>query len=136
MADAHHKVEQGRAETALHHVQAAVNAGDNVADKYKSYVKNLPMLIQINGLGTALTFAKAKGTGGSDEARAYALIYKQIDEWLSDESNAYVFANSDSSGDLVERLVTLESKAHRAATRETLLLLHWLRRLADGMITS
>lgn len=134
MADAHHKVEQGRAQKALHHVQAAVDTGNDVADKYKSYVKNLPMLIQVNGLGTALTFAKAKGTGSGAEAQAYALIYDQVDEWLSDESNAHVFANSDSSGDLVERLVTLESKAYRAATRETLLLLHWLRRLADGYI--
>ena len=134
MADAHNKVEQGRAETALHHVQAAVDAGNEVADKYKSYVKNLPMLIQVNGLGTALTFVKAKGTGSSNEAQAYALIYDQVDEWLGDASNAYVFAGSDSSGGLVERLVTLDSKAYRAATRETLLLLHWLRRLADGYI--
>lgn len=131
-----HTVEQGRAQTAFEHVQKAESMGSDVADKYKSYVKKLPTLIQVNGLGTALTFVKGKsGSGGSDE-QAYRLLYDQIESWLQSEQNAYLFVNAAQGGDLVHKITSLDSATYRAATREVMRLLHWLRRLVDGYITS
>lgn len=129
-----HTIEQGRAKQAFEHVQEALDEGKDTAKNYKSYVKKLPALIQTNGLGTAMAFVKSKGGGGSD-GTAYQLLYDHISQWLFADTNAYLFDGSNVSGsDLVSHLVALDSDMYRAVTRETLLLLQWLRRLADGMV--
>lgn len=128
-------IENGRARQALEDVTEAAEAGDNVADKYGSYVKNLPALIQTNGLGTAMAFVKSKGTGSGTDATAYALLYQHVSGWLQAETNEHLLAGADTdSDDLVAQLVSLESTPYRMATRETYTYLHWLRRLADGTL--
>lgn len=131
-----HTIEQGRAKTAFAHVQKAEQMGGDAPDKYKSYVKKLPTLIQVNGLGTALTFVKGKSGPDGDDARAYQLLYDQIESWLLSDSNAHLFANAARGGDLIHKVTSLDSPTYRAATREVMRLLHWLRRLVDGYITS
>lgn len=137
MAMKRHKVEQGRAHQALLFVQEARDRSGEVAEKYRSYVKDLPTLIQTNGLGAALAFIKAKGTKSGDDATAYGLLYDHVSQWLHEEKNEYVLAGSESdSDDLVELVVAMDSASYRMATREVMTLLNWLRRLAEGVISN
>lgn len=103
-------------------------------DKYKSYVKKIPMLIKTNGLGSTLAFIKSKRkkTGeNSDPKNAYDLIYQQIKQWLVDEKKLLNIGKDD---DLVEKIISLDSPMYRAITNEVLSLFNWLKRFADGLI--
>lgn len=135
MADPRHKVEQGRAHQALQFVQESVDEGDKVASRYRAYVKNLPMLIKTNGLGSALAFVKAKAQDTHPEGPAYRLLYGHLQTWLQSEQKEHLLATAEAeSDDLVEQLVSMESASYRAVTMEVMNLLNWLRRLADGQI--
>ncbi len=118
-------LEQGRAAAAYGYVKDAVGQlGDKRKKEYKSYVKKLPVMIKTNGLGQTLAFIKAKGSD------AYSKIYEQLKDWLSRCPNPIIGGGSD----LVEAVINLDSGEYRAATSETLSLLKWMRRFADGMI--
>lgn len=135
MADPRHKVEQGRAHRALAFVQESVGEGDEVASRYRVYVKNLPMLIKTNGLGSALAFVKAKAQDSPPEGTAYDLLYDHVERWLQSEQKRHLLASAEADADdLVEQLVSMESSSYRAVTMEVMNLLNWLRRLADGII--
>ncbi len=123
-------LEQGRASQAYDYVRKAKEKGVNISKDYKSYVKKLPVVIKTNGLGQTLAFIKSKQKGEAD-GNAYNLIYKQLGEWLKDCPNAVIPKNGD---DLIEAVINLSSQDYRVATSETLALLNWMRRFADGMI--
>jgi len=108
-------------------------------DKYKSYVKKIPMMILTNGLGATFAFIyskrkkydeKKKKRAGEKEnpKNGYDLIYKQVDEWLK---QSYIHK---SEGDLIKWIIDQESPHYRATTNELLALFNWLKRFADGMI--
>ena len=110
-------------------------------DKYKSYVKNVPMLIKTNGLGSTFAFIKSKrkkeknkeipGTEKNPK-NAYDLIYNQAKEWLKiDDKKLLDIGEND---DLVEKIISLNSPEYRALTIEVLAFFNWLRRFADGLI--
>jgi len=122
------KIEDGRAHHAFEAAQAAEEEG-SVAGDYQSYAKDLPMRIKTNGLGAALAFIKAK------DARAYDLLYQDIGDWLTTNERAYLLDGAEGD-DLVEQIVSLDSTAYRAVTREVLAYLSWLRRFAEGLIDS
>lgn len=121
------KIEDGRAHHAFEAARDAEKKGGSVADDYQSYAKDLPMRIKTSGLGAALAFIKAK------DAEAYSLLYEDIDDWLTTSERAYLLAGARGD-DLVEQIVTLDSTAYRAVTREVLAYLSWLRRFAEGLI--
>jgi CRISPR-associated protein Cmr5 len=123
------KIEDGRAHHAFQAAQAAQQKGESVADDYQSYAKDLPMRIKTNGLGAALAFVKAK----QSDSDAYELLYDQLTDWLKTDERAYLLAEGEGT-DLVERIVSLDSTAYRAVTREVLAYLSWLRRFAEGVI--
>ena len=119
-------LERGRAKFAYECAKEGKKLENGDDKKYKSYVKNIPMLIKTNGLGPTFAFLFSK----SDDA--YDLIYKQIKGWLNkDEKQLVKIENGE---DLVEKIVSLESPEYRAATIEVLSLFNWLRRFADGLI--
>ncbi len=116
-------------------------------NKYKSYVKKMPMMILNNGLGATFAFIYSKRTKTKKEKRkgrekeqiikageeknpknAYDLIYKQVDEWLQ---KSYI---QKPQGDLMEWIISQNSQEYRATTNEVLALFDWLRRFAEGMI--
>ncbi|WP_263835157.1 type III-B CRISPR module-associated protein Cmr5 [Salinibacter sp.] len=123
------KIEDGRAHHALQAAQKARKRGESVADDYQSYAKNLPMRIKTNGLGAALAFIRAK------DAEAYDLLHDDIESWLHTDQREYLLAGAEGDS-LVEQVVSLDSTAYRAATREVLSYLSWLRRFAEGQIDS
>ena len=116
-------LEQGRASEAYKYVLEAKKKLGNKEKEYKSYVKKLPVMIKTNGLGQTLAFVKAKND-------TYALIYKQLEDWLKKCPNSVIRYDKD----LVESVISLDSKEYRLATAEALSLLSWLRRFADGLI--
>lgn len=102
---------------------------DGLSDKeqkeFKSHVKNVPMLIKVNGLAAAFAFVFAKKEKNAD--------YKKIDsitkKWLT---NQQIIEENDV--DFHKQLLELSQENYRRATREILALYTWLKRYADGMI--
>jgi CRISPR-associated protein Cmr5 len=108
-------------------------------DKYKSYVKKIPMMVLTNGLGATFAFIyskqksydskKNKKAGEKENPKnGYDLIYKQVDEWLKKD---YKQNNND---ELIQWIIHQDSQSYRAVTNEVLALFNWLKRFADGMI--
>jgi len=117
-------IEQGRAAFAYKKAKEGLSKSKD-KDMYVSYVKKIPMLIKANGLGQTLAFMKSKG-------KEYNDIYNQIDEWLSQEQNAYLLADAKGD-DLTEKIISMDSVIYRQVTTEILAFLNWLRRFAEGI---
>lgn len=116
-------IENGRASYAFSAVSEAVNKLKEKKKEYRSYVKKLPSLIQVNGLGQALAFCFSKG-------KEYKVIYDQIYNWLKEIHPQYF----KEEGEFVEIIVNLNSRDYRLLTVETLALLNWMRKFADGLV--
>lgn len=117
-------IENGRAAYAFDNVKNAVEEMNINKKEYRSYVKKLPTLIQVNGLGQALAFCYQKGG-------EYRVIYDQIHVWLKE---AYPQYFSEENREFVEEVIKLNSAEYRVLTMETLALLNWMRKFVDGMV--
>lgn len=115
-----HKIEEGRASFAYEKVQEI--SQKDCAGEYKSYVKKFPSYIQTNGLGAAIAFAYSK-----KNKSAWKALYQHLQQWLKQQK----FIDNQ---ELVEAVISWNSPKYRAATIETLALLNWMRRFAEGMI--
>jgi len=71
-------------------------------NNYKSYAKKLMAIIKTNGLGATLAFMKAKGSS------AYQELYNNIDSWLKSENCPVSSLYSNSTADMVEKIISLE----------------------------
>jgi len=124
-------IEQGRAEFAY----KCASEG-NLIDKkkeYKAYVKKVPALIKMNGLGATFAFIKSKSSDDENKAGyAYALIYKQTAQWLKKDGKKLLDINDEDK--LVGDIISLKSPEYRAVTNEVLAFFNWLRRFAEGLI--
>lgn len=99
-------------------------------ESYKSVAKKLPVLIKTNGLGQTLAFMKSKRAKKDNPENGYDKLYQQLGKWLQAESeNQFI-----ESGELVEKIILLNSSFIRQATVETLALLNWMRRFVDGLM--
>ena len=113
-------IEQGRATYAFKVVQ---EVSDSLKKEYKSAAKKLPVLIKTNGLGQSLAFIKKRNN-------SYDKLYEQIGKWLQTEDTKRLVEE----GELVEKVIKLDSHAYRQVTVETLALLNWMRRFVDSLI--
>jgi CRISPR-associated protein Cmr5 len=118
------KLENGRAQYAYRCAEDGKNL--NKPKEYKSHVKKIPMLIKTNGIGPTFAFIFSK----KSKDIAYEVIYQQISGWFRKDENPFKFEFTD----FEEKLCELDSQHYRAITNETLALLNWLRRFADGLI--
>lgn len=127
MSEKYHRVgiENGRAAYAFEAVKKAINNPKNGKKEYRSYVKKIPTLIQVNGLGQTLAFCYQK-------KHEYRVIYKQLHAWMKKNYPQYF---KDETQEFVEAVVNLDSRDYRVLTMETLALLNWMRKFADGMVT-
>ncbi len=121
-------LEQGRAQYAYDSVKEYPDK-----EKYKAYIKKVPMLIKTNGLGATLAYLKAKSVGKEDkkgiDKKTYESIYNHFSEWIKkDEKHLLDIENKD----LVEELIKQDSPTYRAVTVEILALCKWLCRFAEG----
>lgn len=124
-----HGIENGRAEFAY---KCAIegNKLNKLEDKkkYKSYVKNIPMLIKTNGMAATLGFMMSKG-------ETYEIIGKQIVEWFKLDSNNIInIPEKMDFKDFVKMTTELDSAKYRLMTVELLAFLTWLKRFASGLI--
>ena len=106
---------------------------------YKSYVKKVPTLIQVNGLAGTFAFIYSKMTKNKDNKEKgtienpygdWDLIYFQTWKWLNKN-----YKSHEKDKELVEWIVNIENpKLYKAITVEVLALFSWLKRFAEGMI--
>ncbi|QSQ07880.1 hypothetical protein H0A61_00197 [Koleobacter methoxysyntrophicus] len=128
-----HEIERKRAEFAYKCVDRVLKEHKNIKEKYKTYVKKIPMLIKNNGLGATFAFVKAKISEKEGEAGyAYKLIYEQTGNWLKEDYKQLIDLRGDE--DLVIQIISLDSNTYRAVTAEVISFFTWLSRFAEGMI--
>lgn len=131
------QIEQGRATHAYDAVNG-INKIEGLSEKeakrlkesYKSATKKLPVLIKTNGLGQTLAFIKSKRAKRDKPKNGYDKLYKQIGDWLQDQSPNLLVPK----GELVKKVIELPSPEYRQVTVETLALLNWMRRFVEGLM--
>lgn len=129
MANKVRAIANERAAYAFEKVKGFVNAEkDNtqIQKEYRSYLKKMPAMVQVNGLGETLAFYYAKDG-------AYRVIYEQIAGWIRKSMRALI-NKDDENKEFIEILVSMNSPEYRLVTMEVLALLNWMHRFAEGMI--
>lgn len=116
-------LDQRRAKHALTQVKAFPQDVTSVTD-------SMPAMVMGSGLGPALAFLKAKGKGEDKDKDKHMAVYSAIQDWLF--QCQVIPWESQNKQDLIERLASENSFVYRAATREALAYLGWLKRLAKA----
>jgi CRISPR-associated protein Cmr5 len=117
-------IENGRAEAAFKYVQDVKD--ESFSSEYKSYIKKLAPLIKSNGLGNAMAFVYSNN-GNSNKGKAYGYIYNQLEKWLKEKELI--------DDDLLNEILSIDSRKYRYITKETMAILNWWRRFVDGEIS-
>lgn len=105
-----------RAEAAWKAVQE-IAATDK---EYGSLAREMPTLIQVNGLAQALAFLKAKNKTHHQN------MFKHLSGWVCQQLGL--------QSDLLESVLGMDSQLYRRATAESLAFLQWLKRFAESKI--
>ena len=116
-------IEQGRAHYAYLAIEK-VKTSSIDTKKYTSYIRKLPMMIKNNGFGATIAFYYSKSNGNRVEDKAYKEIYNRIEKWLIKQELI--------EQNLIQSVTELDSDAYKEITLETMALLSWLKRLAEG----
>lgn len=93
--------------------------------EYRSLVRSFPAMILSNGYATAMAFLYSK----KSEKNAHATLYQQILDWLKQQGLL-----TEDSSDFMRYLVEQDHNNYRMLTNETLALLAWLKRFAEGRL--
>ena len=127
-------IEQKRGAQAWKDIQEIKGKqSDTLEKEYRSLTRGLNAMIQINGLGQALGFLKAKGK--ADANKAHYLLLKHLTDWMLGHFAASNLSVMRSGHDGLLRWVTDEgtsSADYRRATTECLAFGVWLRRFAEA----
>lgn len=135
---------QQRASFALQAVQAVVATSDSdgqasshraFSDQaFKSQVRHLPSMIQVNGFGQAVAFFYAKGKSGKLPA-CYA-VYELVERWLCEENlySPYRPFATATEPRLLTAITQSDQQSYRHAQAETHALLQWVKRFCEGLI--
>lgn len=126
------KIEQKRAAEAWSCVQYVNEEIDKLKFKkeYRSTVLKLPSLILTNGLGQTLAFLKAKGK--DNESNAEEKVYLDLQGWLTKPD--VINWGRATQGELIERIMKINSDKYRLVTSEALAFVNWLKRFADAVL--
>lgn len=124
------KIEEGRAAYAFTAVKKAVNDSNIDNKELRSYIKKMPTMIQVNGLGQTLAFYYSKKDSNRRQNQ-YQVVYKMVAEWIL--KYKYPHLSENYTDDLVECVINLDSKQYKLVTNEVMSLLNWLRRFVEGM---
>lgn len=114
--------QQERAASAYPQVEAVSKA--SYKKEYKTLVRSFGPMIQIDGLGAALAFLKAKAGGKKDNA--HAMLYEHLQAWLAVQNHT--------SGDLLQSVIALDSARYRHVAVEVQAYVLWLKRFAEALI--
>lgn len=128
------KVENGRAAFAFEVVKKFKDRFANepqTLKEYRSYVKKMPAIIQVNGIGQAMAFYYSQ----RNKSVAYKQVYDDLSKWIEQSMNGVVDSYRQKEGEpFIEILVKMISDDYRLVTMEALAMLNWMRRFVDGMI--
>lgn len=124
---------QERANFALQAVQNAM-ANPSIENKeFKSQVRRLPGMLQVNGFGQAVAFYYAKGKSGN--LPACGEVYALLERWLCDKSPHSPYRGLDATEPrLLTAITSTDQQAYRQAQAETQALLQWVKRFCEGLI--
>jgi len=121
-------IENGRARYAFTAVNQHIQNKNVDSSNYKSYIKKIPAMIQVNGLGQTMAFCLAK-------KKEYKAIYDQIENWIRMNNSELIKKyEPENRKEFIDVLVSMNSSDYRIVTTETMALLNWMRRFADGLI--
>ncbi len=84
-------------------------------DKYSTWVRKLPALIQSNGLGSAMAFLCVK----------CPQLYEHVSRWVTAHLKY-------TKGDLLDLIRNSSAEQYRRATAEAIAYTIWLKRYAEG----
>ena len=104
---------------------------ETLEERYSSYIKKMPTLIQNNGLGNTLAFYRSKFGSEEEEKlspdkRAYKLIYVHLNEWVNrrfkynEDILRWIISKKTSPIDVFK------------VTKETIALLNWMKRFTEA----
>ena len=104
---------------------------DKLEERYGSYVKKTPTLIQTNGLGNTLAFYKSKFGSEKEEElsadkRAYKLLYDHINVWFKERFSI--------DKDILKWITAEDTSSIEVfkVTKEIIVLLNWMKRFAEA----
>jgi CRISPR type III-B/RAMP module-associated protein Cmr5 len=124
-------ISQNRAKFAWEYAEESKRE-TKLKEKYKSHVREFPMLVLTSGLINAIAFAYEKGgVGGkeSDGDKGWKLLYNHLEKWLkTDNDQRLLFSNE---GTLIAILLAIppnDMASIRAISNETISLFTWLKR--------
>jgi CRISPR-associated protein Cmr5 len=120
-------LEQERANRAWEYVKAVDEERPReFKEDYRGLALKLPAYILTNGLGQTLAFLKAKGESKPDKPQE--VIYQHISKWVSGRIGL------GADADLLEGIITGDSRTYRWATVEALAFCGWLQRFAQAKL--
>jgi CRISPR-associated protein Cmr5 len=124
---------QKRASFALQVVQRAIENTAIEDSEFKSQVRRLPGMLQVNGFGQAIAFYYAKGKSGN--LPACGEVYTLLEHWLCDENDQSPYHGVDAAEPrLLTAMTQSDQHAYRQAQAETHALLQWVKRFCEGLI--
>ncbi|MFD7522659.1 type III-B CRISPR module-associated protein Cmr5 [Paenibacillus chitinolyticus] len=100
------------------------NKQEKTLKEFRSLARSLPSMIQINGFGAAIAFLYAKKKG-----LAHNELYMMIFCWLKQQGIV-----DEDSREFMEVITVQSRDGYKRMTWETMGLLSWIKRFAEGMI--
>ncbi|PZM66780.1 type III-B CRISPR module-associated protein Cmr5 [Paenibacillus dendritiformis] len=127
------KLENGRALFAYEKVSlAADHENKNYAKEYRALVRALPAMIHTNGFGAAVgfLFSKSNKKDGKGADSPHQAVLTVLSEWLKRQGMI-------EDPDFLMKAITEQTRdGYKRMTRETMSLVMWMKRFAEGMIES
>lgn len=130
--------QQLRAKYALRKVKEVTDLPDEkagVKGRFKAYSKQLPIMIQSNGLGMTLAYIFSKSQAGSerksDEAMAWYMLFDLLREWLVHHHQAWGDTHEECIHTL---LMDGTQQQYQLAQLESMALLYWVKEYSNGLI--
>ncbi|MDG0872196.1 type III-B CRISPR module-associated protein Cmr5 [Paenibacillus thiaminolyticus] len=124
------KLENGRALFAYEKVSLA--AKKKYAKEYRALVRALPAMIHTNGFGAAVgfLFSKSNKKDGKGADGPHQAVLTVLSEWLKRQGMI-------EEPDFLMKAITEQTRdGYKRMTRETMSLVMWMKRFAEGMIES
>lgn len=104
------------------------------SDKYKTFSKKMPVLIQKNGLIGTLVFILSK----VQKEKSHGIILSQIKKWCEENPKLEFLKDklkfNKKNEDFVGSITNLSNQEYRLLTKEMINLFAWIKRFSDGMI--
>ncbi len=119
-------IEQDRAKQAWDAIKEM--RGTGAENDYGSRAKDLPSMLQVNGLGATMAFLRAKaGKKGTKDYRLHEdRLYKQVSRRVTS------YLEYDEQGDLIHLIQNEDTETYRRATAEAIAFSIWLKRYCEA----